>query len=56
MTCKKCNGRLEVLRICSRVLLQCADCNHKYHIHEVLDQLDNETEKLLNCYTCLVYD
>ena len=56
MICRKCNGRLEVLRICSRVLVQCADCKHKYHIHEVLEQLDSETEELLNCYTCLIYD
>jgi len=56
MICKKCNGRLEVLRICSRVLLQCADCKHKYHIREVPDQLDNGNEELLNCYNCLVYD
>jgi hypothetical protein len=56
MICRKCNGRLDILRVCSRVFMQCADCKHKYSIHEVLDQLDSETEKLLNCYTCLVYD
>jgi len=56
MKCGKCNGRLEILRICSRVLMQCGKCKHKYHINEVLDQLDTETEELLNCYTCFVYD
>jgi hypothetical protein len=56
MICRKCDGRLEILRICSRVLVQCVECKHKYHIHEVVDQLDSETENLLNRYTCLVYD
>jgi len=56
MKCKKCEGRLEVLRMCRRVRLRCTACNHEYHIHEVADRLDKETEAILERYTCLIYD
>ena len=56
MTCKKCEGRLEVLRMCRRVRLRCVACGHEYHIHEVADRLDEETSAILERYTCLIYD
>jgi uncharacterized protein (DUF983 family) len=56
MKCKKCEGRLEVLRMCRRVRLRCVVCGHEYHIHEVADRLDKETEAVLERYTCLIYD
>ena len=56
MQCKKCDGKLEVLRMCRRVRLKCANCQHQYQIHEVADQLDAETEAILERYTCIIYD
>jgi len=56
MKCKKCEGRLEVLRMCRRVRLRCVTCGHEYQIHEVADRLDNETAAILEKYTCLIYD
>lgn len=56
MKCKKCNGRLEVQRMCRRVRMRCADCGHEYQIHEVADQMDQETEKILENYTSIIYD
>lgn len=56
MQCKKCNDRLEVVRMCSRVRMRCVGCRCEYQIHEVADQLDDETEALLERYTCLIYD
>ena len=56
MECKKCGGKLEVARSCWRVRLKCRKCHHEYHIHEVADQLDAETEAILERYTCIIYD
>jgi hypothetical protein len=56
MNCRKCSGRLEILRMCSRVFMQCSACKHKYQIHEVADQLNKETEEILGQYTSIIYD
>lgn len=56
MRCKKCTGHLEVARSCRRVRLQCQKCGHEYHIHEVADQLDPETEEILARWNCIIYD
>ena len=56
MKCKKCNEKLEILRRCRKVRLQCRGCGKEYHIHEVADQLDKETEELLSNHISIIYD
>ncbi len=56
MKCKKCNGELEVLRICSAVKMRCKSCSSRFAIHEVIDQLDRETELQLEKYNAIIYD
>ena len=56
MKCKKCKGRLEILRMCRKVRMQCKDCGAEFQIHEVADQLDSETEEILERYTSIIYD
>ncbi len=56
MECKKCQGRLEVLRACWKVRMHCCKCGNEFHIHEVADQLDPETEALLERYPSIIYD
>ena len=56
MQCKKCDGKLEVLRMCRRVRLVCTKCRREYQIHEVADRLDAETEAKLELYTSIIYD
>jgi hypothetical protein len=56
MNCKKCKGKLEVLRMCRKIRLRCIDCGEKYQIHEVADQLDRKTEEILERYTSIIYD
>ena len=56
MQCKKCDGTLKVFRQCHRIRLKCQSCHHEYQIHEVAAELDAETEKLLESYTCIIYD
>ena len=56
MQCKKCDGKLKVSRSCGRVRMRCSSCKHEFQIHEVADQLDTETEAILERYTCLIYD
>lgn len=56
MRCKKCKGKLEVTRMCRRVRMKCTRCGHEYQIHEVADQLDSETEAILERYTSIIYD
>ncbi|MFC1845175.1 dual CXXC motif small (seleno)protein [Thermodesulfobacteriota bacterium] len=56
MKCKKCSGKLKILRMCSKVRMQCNKCGEEYHIHEVSDQLDKETEEMLASYTSIIYD
>ncbi len=36
--------------------MQCSVCNKEYNIHEVANQLDHETEKILEHYTAIIYD
>ncbi|NNK56766.1 MAG: hypothetical protein EX260_06670 [Desulfobulbaceae bacterium] len=56
MTCKKCGSRLEILRSCGSVKMRCTSCNHLFAIHEVVDQLDEETESQLSRYPVIIYD
>ncbi len=56
MQCKECRGVLEVRRMCCRVRMCCRDCGREYRIHEVADQLDPETEAVLERWTAIVYD
>jgi hypothetical protein len=42
--------------MCSKVRMQCNKCGEEYHIHEVSDQLDKETEEMLASYTSIIYD
>ncbi len=56
MKCKKCDGRLEVSRMCRRVRLKCNRCGKEFQIHEVADILDQQTEAILEQYTCIIYD
>lgn len=56
MTCGKCGGDLEVLRICRAVNMRCTGCGRRFAIHEVIDQLDEETEAQLERYNVIIYD
>lgn len=42
--------------MCRRVRMKCTDCKKEYHIHEVANDLDEETEEILARYTSIVYD
>ncbi len=56
MKCTECSGSLEVLRSCGAVQMRCDECGKKYAIHEIADQLDTRTEKLLERYSVIIYD
>jgi hypothetical protein len=56
MKCKECDGKLEVLRACRKVRLQCRTCKKEFQIHEVADRLDAETEEILCNYISIIYD
>jgi len=56
MKCRNCSEKLEVLRQCRRIRLRCTGCNKEYQIHEVASDLDEETEKILERYTVIIYD
>ncbi len=56
MTCKACEGELEVLRMCRRIRMRCTRCGKEFQIHEVADRLDPATEAILERYTVLIYD
>ena len=56
MKCKKCSAELEVHRMCRRVRMRCTGCHAEYHIHEVADDLDPATERILERYTAIIYD
>lgn len=56
MQCRDCGHKLEVVRRCRQVRLKCNGCNREFQIHEVAQDLDQETEKLLERYTCIIYD
>jgi len=36
--------------------MRCAGCKKEYQIHEVAQDLDEETEKILEKYTAIIYD
>ena len=42
--------------MCRRVRMRCKQCGHQYHIHEVIDQLDEATLEVLANQTAIVYD
>jgi len=56
MKCRECSGKLEVLRMCRKVRLRCTKCGKEYQIHEVAQDLDRETEEILERYTTIIYD
>jgi len=56
MKCEKCGKKLEVIRRCRQVRLQCSGCRHEYRIHEVASQLDREIELILERYAAIIYD
>ncbi len=56
MRCRKCEGKLHVLRSCRKVRLRCSDCGREYRIHEIASDLDEETEAALSVYTSIIYD
>ena len=56
MKCPHCHGDLEVLRSCRRIRMRCAFCGRQYALHEVADQLDEETETILEKYNAVIYD
>jgi hypothetical protein len=56
MKCKDCSEKLEVLRMCSRIRMRCTGCNKEYQIHEIAQDLDQETEEILERFTVLIYD
>ena len=56
MKCKTCGGDLEVLRLCSAVKMRCKDCDRRFTIGEVADQLDEAAEAQLERYNVIIYD
>lgn len=56
MKCSKCDGLLEVLRMCRRLRMRCTVCAEEFHIHEIADQIDAETEEILERYNAIIYD
>jgi hypothetical protein len=56
MQCRECLQKLEVQRSCRRIRLRCTGCKREYQIHEVASDLDQETEKLLENHTSIIYD
>ena len=47
-TCEKCGMGVSGMK--------CAKCGKEFHIHEVADRLDAETEELLARYPSIIYD
>jgi len=56
MKCCQCEASLEVLRMCRRLRMRCTGCGREFHIHEVADQIDPETEQILERYNTILYD
>lgn len=56
MTCPRCEGRLELLRTCSRLRMLCSVCGKEFRLHEIADQIDTETEEMLNRFNAIIYD
>lgn len=42
--------------MCRRVRMRCTGCGEEYQIHEVANELDQETEAILERYTAIIYD
>lgn len=42
--------------MCRRICVRCTECDSEFQIHEVADQLDKETEAILEQYTSIIYD
>ncbi len=56
MKCPHCSGALEILRSCRKLRMRCTICGKEYPLHEVADQLDRETEMVLEKYNAVIYD
>ena len=56
MKCTHCQADLEILRSCRRIRMRCTFCGRQYALHEVADQLDEETELILEKYNAVIYD
>jgi len=56
MQCPECRKKLEVVRRCRQVRLRCTGCGREFSIHELAAGLDEETEAILERYTCIIYD
>lgn len=57
MECPSCHhSPLRVERRCSQVRLKCPNCRREYHIHELAAELDDNMEKELEKYSCIIYD
>ena len=56
MKCKICSGTLEILKRCGSLQMRCSHCGKLFAIHEVVDQLDPQTEELLERYNAIIYD
>ncbi|MBT8360164.1 MAG: hypothetical protein KJO32_04350 [Deltaproteobacteria bacterium] len=54
MICQE--GLLEVRRLCRRIRMYCSTCDKEFFIHEIADQLDQETEEILERYNAIIYD
>jgi len=54
--CEHCGKKLEVVRRCRQIRLKCGGCGREFSVHEVADRLDEETERQLERYTCIIYD
>ncbi len=42
--------------MCRKVRMRCTVCGLEYRIHEVADDLDEETIEILEKYTTIIYD
>lgn len=42
--------------MCGLVKMRCTGCGQEYHIHEIAQDLDPETEEILERYNAIIYD
>lgn len=42
--------------MCRRIRMRCTGCKSEFQIHEIAEDLDYETEKILEQYTSIIYD
>lgn len=56
MKCKECQEALVLFKFCQGIQMRCTGCGRRFSIHEVIDQLDAETEKMLERYNAIIYD